>query len=84
VYRRFEALVGFDEPRSRRGRARLAVELDGKKVELNEGKELTSHDPPLQVRLDVAGVREMTLVMDVGSFGDVQAHVNWANARLVK
>jgi hypothetical protein len=83
-FQRFESLVGFDETLSRRGRARLAVMLDGKRVELHEGKELTSRDPPLKVSLDVRGVREMTLLVELGSFGDVQAHVNWANARLIK
>jgi NPCBM/NEW2 domain len=83
-YRRFESLVGFDEAIARRGRARLAVLLNGKRVELNEGKELTSHDAPLKVRLDVRNVRSMTLLVELGSFGDVQAKLNWAKARLIK
>jgi hypothetical protein len=84
AYERFDSLVGFDENRARRGRARLAVELDGKRIELNGGKELTSRDQPLSVHLDVRGVREMTLIAELGSFGDVQAHVNWVGARLIK
>jgi hypothetical protein len=84
AYQRFDSLVGFDETQARRGRARLAVEFDGKRIELNGGIELTSRDPPLSVQLDVRGVREMTLIADLGSFGDVQAHVNWVAARLIK
>jgi hypothetical protein len=82
-YQRFDALVGIDET-SRRGRARAAIDLDGKRIELNEGKELTSQTAPLAVQLDVRNVRIMTLIVELGSFGDVQADVNWAKARLIK
>ena len=45
-------------PRARpRGRVRLFVELDGKRTDLNSGKEITARDAPLQIRLDVGGVR---------------------------
>jgi hypothetical protein len=82
-YTRFDAVVGIDEM-SRRGRARVAIEVDGKRIDLNEGKELTAQTTPLPVRLDVKGVRTLTLIVEVGSFGDVQADVNWAKARLIK
>ena len=82
-YQRFDALVGIDET-SRRGRARAVIDLDGKRIELNEGKELTSQTAPLAVQLDVRNVRTMTLIVELGSFGDVQADVNWAKARLIK
>jgi hypothetical protein len=32
----------------------------------------------------VRGGRELTLAVLFGRFGDVQAHVNWADARLIK
>jgi NPCBM/NEW2 domain len=82
-YQRFDAVVGIDDM-ARLGKARVAIDLDGKRIDLNDGKELTSQSPPLTVRLDVRKVRTMTLIVDLGSFGDVQAHVNWAKARLVK
>jgi hypothetical protein len=83
-YERFESMVGLDDVRAPRGRARLSILLDSKRIELHDGKEMTNRDPPLHVRLDVRKVKEMTLVVEQGSFGDVQAHVNWANARLIK
>jgi hypothetical protein len=83
-YQRFDALVGLDEVAARLGRARVALQLDGKRIVLNEGKELTAKDAPLVVRQEVRGVRELTLILDVGAFGDVQANVNWAKARLIK
>jgi hypothetical protein len=83
-YQRFDALVGLDEVAARLGRAKVALELDGKRIPLNEGKEMIARDAPLVVRQDVRGVRELTLIVDVGAFGDVQANVNWAKARLIK
>lgn len=82
-YERFDAIVGINES-SRRGRAKVAIDLDGKRIDLNEGKELTHETAPVLVRLDVKGIRVMTLIVELGSFGDVQANVNWAKARLIK
>jgi hypothetical protein len=82
-FERFDAISGIDEA-SLRGRARIALELDGKRIELHDGKELTVKDAPVVVRQDVRGVRELTLIVEVGSFGDVEANVNWAKARLIK
>ncbi len=83
-YQRFDAVVGIDPITSRRGRAKVAVEIDGKRIALNDGKELTSESTPVQVRLNVQGVRTLTLVGELGTFGDVQANLNWAKARLIK
>lgn len=82
-FERFHALVGIDAA-SKRGRAKVALELDGKRIDLHDGKELTIQNAPLLIRQDVTGVRRLTLIVDVGSFGDVQADINWAKARLVK
>lgn len=83
-FQRFDSIVGIDPERAPRGRAKTAVELDGKRIELNAGKELTARDTPLQVRLDVRGVKALTLIVETGSFGDVQAEVSWTKARLIK
>ena len=36
------------------------------------------------VRVSVAGARELTLVVKFGGRGDVQGHVDWADAKLIK
>ena len=36
------------------------------------------------VRVDVSGANELTLEVDFGPTGGVQADVNWADARLIK
>jgi hypothetical protein len=83
-YRRFEALVGLDADTGRKGRVRVRVLLDGKPADIGLKKELTAKDRPLRIRLDVTGKRTLTLEVDFGSYGDVQSHVNWADAFLVK
>jgi hypothetical protein len=83
-YRRFETLVGLDERTGKRGRVRVAVLVDGKERSLDRGGELTLADGPVRVRLDLRGARTLTLVVRFGRFGDVQGHVNWADARLIR
>ena len=83
-YRRFEAVVGLDARTGKRGRVRVEVLVDGKARDLGRPGELTEADGPLRVRLNVRGARELTLAVRFGRRGDVQAHVNWADARLVK
>jgi hypothetical protein len=83
-YRRFEAVVGLDERTGKRGRVRVAVLVDGKERPLDRGGALTLADGPVRVRLDVREARTLTLVVRFGRFGDVQGHVNWADARLIR
>jgi hypothetical protein len=82
-YRRFEAWVGLDGQVGRRGRAFVRVLVDGEERGQG-GRERTAQDPPLSLRVDVRGARELTLVVGFARFGDVQAHVDWADARLIK
>ena len=81
-YRRFEAVVGLDDRFGQKGKVRLQVLADGKPRDWGWDKELTARDGPQEVRLDVKGVRELTLVVEYGRFD--QGQVNWADARLVK
>jgi hypothetical protein len=88
AYRRFEALVGIDDragddQTGRQGTARVRVLADGKPV-AGADRELTAGAGPVAVRADVAGARELTLVVDFGARGGVQARVDWADARLIK
>jgi hypothetical protein len=83
-YRWLEALVGLDPEHGKKGRVHIRVLVDGKEKDIGWKKELTASDGPLAIRVDVAKGRELTLEVLFGSLGDVQAHVNWADARLVK
>lgn len=81
-YTRFEAVVGLDAATGKRGRADVRVRLDGKDVPLPELKALAAGNA-VPVKVDVRGAKELTLVIDFGPTGDVQADVNWGNARLI-
>lgn len=83
-YQSFEALVGLDEVSGRRGRVRVEVLIDGKARELQRKGELSGPSEPLAIRLDIRESRELTLVVHTAGFGDVQANVNWVNARVIK
>jgi hypothetical protein len=89
-YRRFEAVVGFDERAGPRGRARPRVLLDGQPADagLPTGRDFTPTDGPKTVSLDVSGAKELTLEVGFGGDGgtphDARNHLVWADARLVK
>jgi hypothetical protein len=83
-YRRFETVVGLDTKTGRHGSARIRVLADGKPLELEASGELTERKPTLTIQAEIEGVKELTLETGFGSRGDVQAHVNWADARVVK
>jgi len=80
----FEARVGLDPDHGQRGRVKLRVSVDGKERDLGWNKELTARDAPLALRIDVAKGRELTLEVLWAGFGDVQGHVNWADARVIR
>jgi hypothetical protein len=83
-YRWFEATVGLDPEHGKKGRVHIRVLVDGKEKDIGWKKELTASDGPLAVRVDVGKGRELTLEVLFSGYGDVQAHVNWVDARLIK
>ena len=83
-YRRFEALVGLDPVTGRRGAAEVRVLVDGKRGAWSRATGLTAGTDRDAVAVDVTKAKELTLVVDYGPGGDVQADVNWADARLIE
>jgi hypothetical protein len=79
----FEAAVGLDRETGMRGRVRVEVLVDGKAQVVGPDREITAADAPLVLRIRVRGASQLTLAVRGGRFGDVQAHVNWADARLI-
>ncbi len=84
AYQRFEAVVGLDEDTGEGGAVRLQVLVDGKPRDLGKAADLTSAGGAVPVRLEVAGARELTLLVDFGPRGHVRDQVDWADARLIK
>jgi hypothetical protein len=83
-YRYFDVLAGLDDRLGRRGRVVLDVLVDGKSRDVLNGGELGHRDGPVRLWIDVRGGQTLTLVVRFGQTGDTQAHVNWADARLIK
>ena len=83
-YRRFEGLVGLDTQDSNLGSARIRILADGKELDLAGKTLLDSRHPLHLIQVPVVGVKELTLESDFGPRGNVQARVNWADARLVR
>jgi hypothetical protein len=79
----FEARVGLDDVGARKGSVRVRVLVDGQERDLGLKGDL-KHGDALDVRIDVKGGRELTLVVDFGEGGDVGDHVNWVDARLIR
>jgi hypothetical protein len=84
AYERFEALVGLDALDGRKGQVRVRLLGDGKALDLGGTGRLSHAGGPLAVRVPVAGVKQLTLEVEGGADGPVQAVVNWADARLVR
>ena len=82
-YRRFESTVGLDDRTGQGGSVRIRVLVDGQAKDVGD-KEISSATGSRDARVDVTGAKELTLVVEFGSGGDVCDHVDWADARVVK
>ena len=83
-YRRFVAAVGLDPVTGRAGTAVIRILVDGKEQPIAGMNPLTAGKSPVSVQVNLTGARELTLVVDFGPTGDVQADVNWGDPRLIR
>jgi len=80
---RFEAVVGLDEVTGRSGGVQVQVFADDKPL-LDPPPELAGTDAPRALLVALPpGARRLTLFVDFGRGGDVQDHVDWADARII-
>jgi hypothetical protein len=79
--KRFRALAGIDDGVGNLGSVQLVIHGDDR--QLYSGK-LTGNDPPVELDLDLAGVRRLTILVDFGDDLDVADHLNLCEARIVK
>jgi hypothetical protein len=84
AYQHFEAVVGLDDREGAGGNVRIRVLGDGKPLEIPGKGDLTSANGPLHVQVSVAGVKELTLEVALGTGGDVRGVVDWVDAWLIK
>lgn len=83
-YRTFTALVGLDADTGKRGQAKVSILVDGKVQPIPELEKLSAATGPFALSLPVTKAKELTLVVDFDPNGDVQADVNWADAKLIE
>lgn len=82
-YGAFEATVGVDAAAGPRGSAAIDILVDGKPAP-DIARVIHAGDPPALLRVDLKDAKTLTLVTDFGPRGDVQSHVLWTDARLLK
>jgi hypothetical protein len=82
-YKRFETLTGLDARSGMRGDAVIAITVDGKEQSLDGKGRLTFAGGPIAINLDVTGAKELKIAIRNGNGGNVQDHVDLAEARLV-
>ncbi len=95
-YTKFSAIVGVDDSAHDLGSVRFKVLADGKPVKIKlvrEGSEaemaddsgiIRARDKAVRLEVELAGVSEITLVVEAADNGDVGDRANWANAKLVR
>jgi len=81
-WKRFQAEVGIDDSTGNRGSVGFRVFVDGKQK--FGGPPVRGGMPPQAISIDLAGARQLDLVVDYGEAGDMMDHADWLNARLVK
>jgi hypothetical protein len=82
-FRLFDALVGLDDLDGREGAVRIRLLLDGKAVDLGKTA-WTSRDGAVRISVDVAGAKEMTLVVESGANRPIRGVVDVVEARLIR
>jgi hypothetical protein len=85
AYSTFEATVGLHDhaDAGHRGNVRVQVLVD-QPPRPGADAVLTLANGPLLVRIDVKQAKTLTLLVDYGTGGDVQDHVDWGDARLIR
>jgi len=81
-YESLQTVIGFEESALGLGRAACRVLGDGR--ELFAEPDLQGDADPRPLKLDVTGIKMLTLEVDFGEAEDVGDRVVWGNARLFK
>ncbi len=78
---RFRSVVGIDAETAGRGDCQMVVRGDG--IEL-WSKRVKATDQPIQVDLDIAGIKQISLIVYPGEDFDLGDHADWGEARFLK
>ena len=80
-YRKLTAIVGIDSRLQGRGNLILVIEGDDRQL---IRRDISGRDAPLNLDLDIEGVRRLKIFVDFGASLDIADHLNICNARIVK
>lgn len=78
----FVAAIGIDDAARPSGSVLFRVLGDGKP--LFQSEILTGGDPPQDIRVELKGVKRLTLIADYGDELDLADHADWGGARLIQ
>jgi hypothetical protein len=80
-FRRLRATAGIDDTVRPHGNLVLVIRGDGR---LLLDRVIAGSDPPLEIDLDIAGVRRLAILVDFGENQDIADHLDLCEARVVK
>jgi hypothetical protein len=80
-YRRFQAVMGIDQAVAPLGNVHVVISGDDKVLHQSD---VRGSDPPLNLDLDIAGVRELEILVDFGGDLDIADHLDLADAKVIK
>jgi hypothetical protein len=81
-FERFESTIGIDSEVGRRGDVLFRVVVDGK--DMLEAGRMRGTDPPRNVRVPLAGAKELKLVVEYGGDFDIADHADWGGACVIR
>jgi len=79
--RKFQAEIAIDDDAEGAGSVTFRVFVDAE--ERYRSEIVRGGDPPRTIDVDIAGGKQLSLVVDFAEFGDQRDHADWLNARLV-
>ena len=86
-YQEFQAELAIDDSAGNRGSAVCSVFVDdgtGKWQSRYTSPIIRGSEPPIAVRVDLTGVKAISLLADFADHGDQRDHVDWLGARLIR
>jgi hypothetical protein len=81
AHRRFAAEIAIDDDADGRGSVTFRVFVDTE--ERYRSEIVRGGDPPQPIEVDVAGGKQLSLIVDFAEEADVLDHADWLNARLL-
>ena len=79
--KKFKAVAGIDDSVRDVGGVRLVISADGKKI---FDKSISGSEGPVNIDLDIAGAKRLTLLVDYGAGLDAGDYLDLAEARILK